>query len=96
MTPPVVFSLEPKQHHPLGIPVGEGTAKDHNDQIGRSRNTVFFVLIFLKRWMDNTAKGAKRPFGDPLVSMTAYTISTVQVMGSYGCHLHLPELRARA
>jgi len=54
--------------------------------------------MFLKRWMDATAKGAERPFGDPLASMTAYTISIVQdtFSGSYGCHLHLPELGVKA
>jgi hypothetical protein len=145
MSPPAGFSLEPKEHHPLGIPEGEGysratsplrrfddlvvhwqlhhillgfkaprrppfdtdalekylpelSAKDQNNRTGQLRNTNFFVLMFLKRWMDDTAKGVKRPFGDPLASMTAYTISAVQdtFMGSFGCHLHLPELGVRA
>lgn len=48
--------------------------------------------------MDVTAKGAERPFGDSSVSAAAYTISIVQdtFMGSYGCHLHLPELGIKA
>ena len=145
ISPPAVFSLEPKQHHPLGIPEGEGysratsplrrfddlvehwqlhhillgskgplrppfdadalerylpelSAKDLSNRQGHARNTNFFVLMFLKRWMDATAKGAERPFGDPLASMTAYTISIVQdtFTGSYGCHLHLPELGVKA
>ena len=145
ISPPAAFSLEPKQHHPLGIPEGEGysratsplrrfddlvvhwqlhhallgskapprppfdadalekyipelSAKDLSNRQGHTRNTNFFVLMFLKRWMDATAKGAERPFGDPLASMTAYTISMVQdtFLGSYGCHLHLPELGVKA
>ncbi|KAF8813327.1 RNB-domain-containing protein [Phlegmacium glaucopus] len=145
ISPPAAFSLEPKQHHPLGIPEGEGysrttsplrrfedlvahwqlhhallgskapsrppfdadalekyipelSAKDLSIRQGHVRNTNFFVLMFLKRWMNATAKGAERPFGDPLASMTAHTISMVQnnFMGSYGCHVHLPELGIKA
>jgi len=145
ISPPASFSLEPKQHHPLGIPEGEGysrstsplrrfddliehwqlhhillgskapsrppfdadalekylpelSAKELSNRQGHTRNTNFFLLMFLKRWMDATAKGAERPFEDPLASMTAYTISIVQdtFMGSYGCHLHLPEIGIKA
>jgi exoribonuclease II len=145
ISPPAAFSLEPKEHHPLGIPEGEGysratsplrrfddlvehwqlhhillgpkapprppfdadalekylpelSSKDIANRLGHARNTNFFVLMFLKRWMDATAKGAERPFGDPLASMRAYTISIVQdtFTGSYGCHLHLPDLGVKA
>ena len=145
ISPPAIFSLAPKQHHPLGIPEGEGysratsplrrfedlvghwqlhhallgskaplrppfdadalekyipelSVKDLSVRQGHTRNTNFFVLMFLKRWMNATAKGAERAFGDPLASMTAYTISMVQdnFMGSFGCHVHLPELGIKA
>ena len=145
ISPPATFSLEPKQHHPLAIPEGEGysratsplrrfedlvghwqlhhallgskapsrppfdtdalekyipelSAKDLSIRQGHTRNTNFFVLMFLKRWMNATAKGTERPFGDPLASMTAYTLSMVQnnFVGSYGCHVHLPELGIKA
>ena len=145
ISPPAAFSLEPKQHHPLAIPEGEGysratsplrrfddlvehwqlhhallgskapsrppfdvddlekyipelTAKDLSVRNGHTRNINFFVLMFLKRWMNATAKGAERPFGDPLASMTAYTVSAVQdtFMGSYGCHVHIPEIGIKA
>ena len=145
ISPPAAFSLEPIQHHPLGVPEGEGysratsplrrfddlvvhwqlhhvllgskapsrppfdadaleryipelSAKDLSNRQGQVRNNNLFVLMFLKRWMDATAKGARRPFRDPLRSMTAYTISMVQdtFMGSYGCHLHLPEIGVKA
>lgn len=78
--------------------IPELSAKDLSTRQGHMRNTNFFVLMFLKRWMNATAKGAKRPFGDPLASMTAYTISMIQnnFMGSYGCHVHLPELGIKA
>lgn len=78
--------------------IPELSAKDLSNRLGQTKNTDFFLLMFLKRWMDATAKGAERPFGDPLASMTAYTISMVQdnFMGSYGCHLHLPELGIKA
>jgi exoribonuclease-2 len=77
----------------------ELSAKDLVNRLGITRNTEFFALMFLKRWMDATAKGAERPCGDPLASMTAYTISVVHdnFIGSYsGCHLHLPELGMKA
>ena len=145
ISPPATFSLEPKQHHPLGVPEGEGysratsplrrfddivahwqlhhallgskapsrppfdadtleeyipelSSKDLSIRQGHARNTNLFVLMFLKRWMDGTAKGVKRPFGDPLASMTAYTLSPVQddFVGSYGCHVHLPEIGLKA
>jgi exoribonuclease R len=145
ISPPAMFSLTPKQHHPLGIPEGEGysratsplrrfedlvghwqlhhallgskapsrppfdaddlekyipelSAKDLSVRQGHTRNINFFVLMFLKRWMNATAKGAERPFGDPLASTTAYTVSMVQnnFMGSYGCHVHLPEIGIKA
>ena len=145
ITPPAAFTLEPKEHHPLGIPEGEGytratsplrrfddlivhwqlhhillgskapsrppfdvdalekyipelSNKDISVRNGHARNLNFFVLMFLKRWMDATANGAERPFGDPLASMTAYTISVVQdtYMGSFGCNLQLPELGIKA
>ena len=78
--------------------IPELSAKDLSVRQGHMRNTNFFVLMFLKRWMNATAKGAERPSGDPLASMTAYTISVVQdnFMGSYGCHVHLPELGTKA
>lgn len=147
ISPPATFSLEPKQHHPLAVPEGEGysratsplrrfedlvahwqlhhallgskapsrppfdanalekyipelSAKDLSIRLGHTRNTNFFVLMFLKRWMNATAKGVEeeRPYGDPLASMTAYTISMLQnnFVGSYGCHVHLPELGIKA
>ena len=145
ISPPGMFSLEPKQHHPLAVPEGEGycratsplrrfddlvehwqlhhvllgsnapprppfdvdalekylpelSAKDLSIRQGHAQNTNLFVLMFLKRWMDATAKGAERPFGDPLASMTAYTISIVRdtFRGSFGCHLHLPEIGIKA
>jgi exoribonuclease II len=78
--------------------IPELSAKDVSVRQGHKRNMNFFVLMFLKRWMDGTAKGAERPFGDPLAAMTAYTLSPVQddFEGSYGCHVHLPELGLRA
>ena len=78
--------------------IPELSAKDFSIRQGHTRNTNFFVLMFLKRWMNATAKGVERPFGDPLASMTAYTLSMVQdnYAGSYGCHLHLPELGIKA
>lgn len=145
ISPPATFSLEPKEHHPLAVPEGEGysratsplrrfddlvvhwqlhhallgskarsrppfdadalekyipelTAKDLSVRHGHTRNINFFVLLFLKRWMNATAKGAERPFGDPLASLTAYTVSMVQdtFMGSYGCHVHIPEIGTKA
>ena len=145
ISPPATFSLEPKEHHPLGILEGEGytratsplrrfddlvvhwqlhhillgskapprppfdadalekyvpelSIKDISIRQGHTRNTNLYVLMFLKRWMDATAKGAERPFGDPLASMTGYTISIVQdnFSGSYGCNLQLPELGIKA
>lgn len=145
ISPPATFSLEPKQHHPLAIPEGEGysrvtsplrrfedlighwqlhhallgskapsrppfdadaleksipeiSAKDVSIRHGHARNTNFFVLMFLRRWMDATEKGVERPYGDPLASMRAYTISMVQnnFSGSYGCQVHLPDIGIKA
>ena len=145
ISPPASFSLAAKQHHPLGIPEGEGysratsplrrfedlvahwqlhhallgskapsrppfdaealekyipelSAKDQSIRQGHARDVNLFVLMFLKRWMNATAKGAERPFGDPLASMTAYTIAMVQdsFAGSFGCHVHLPEIGVKA
>ncbi|KAF8150815.1 hypothetical protein B0H34DRAFT_665725 [Crassisporium funariophilum] len=142
MSPPAEYSLEPKQHHPLGIPAGEGytratsplrryedlvahwqlhhallgsnapsrlpfdagalekycqelVLKDRKIRKGQKRNTTFFALMFLRRWLEGTAGGAARPFGDPLASTVGFTTTGVKRdphTRMYGCSVHLPEL----
>jgi len=61
---------------------------------------LFHNLLFMKRWTEDTAKGVRRPQGDPLAgTLTAYVLSTAkksQKNNKYTCGLAIPSLGVKA
>ncbi|KAF8907292.1 hypothetical protein CPB84DRAFT_1725584 [Gymnopilus junonius] len=60
-----------------------------------SNDTLFYCLMYLKRYADDTAKGIERPFGDPLSSMRAWTRQLARkslVSNDITVLVHLPDL----